>query len=528
VLRGRRPPLNRSERWVDREMSHPAGPQREHGRQLRLVQYLRGAAAIMVAVYHASHYLAAARGGTILPGLQLLGLYGVSIFFAISGSLMAMLVRRTDPWTFLAHRVVRIYPALLIAIALYFVTYRLLGLPAGFDPVAATLVPAGPRFYPLGIEWTLLYEVTFYVALFLLALARGTDRLEAVALAWLAVIVARLVVVGDWQEEATPPIHRLLFMGVCTGFAAGLLIPSALRLGLVPRWTWAAGAALMLVSTALEVGTHPWWVGLASALLVAGAMRVDEPNRASGFDPLKALGDASYGIYLIHVPVLRLAFELSPSDVPTPVLWAAGLLAALAAGMMIGFVDVRLYRWSKAIVDRARMVPLRTCMSLYLAAFGLVACYGIADTGAKERRSAQERAIVARLPPGSLRDRETAKAAVASAGLSRGSVRGEVEEVRAAAGLLLLLGRVVVENNAGHDVSVLVFHRGAQVGVARARTRGAATRGSAPALAGIELAFRVGVLGVRCADAGELGVLALDLTGGTATVLDGPVVVPKC
>jgi hypothetical protein len=319
-------------------------------------------------------------------------------------------------------------------------------------------------------------------------------------------------------------------MGVCTGFAAGLLIPSALRLGLVPRWTSGVGAALMLVSAATEVGTHPLWVGLASALLVAGAMRVDEPSVASGFDPLKVLGDASYGIYLIHVPILRLAFELAPAAVPTPVLWAGGLLAALAAGMMIGFVDVRLYRWSKAVVDRARMARLRTCMSLYLAAFSLVACYGIADTAAKEWRSAQERAILARLPPGSLRDREAARAGVASAGLSRGSLRGEVEEVRPAAGLLLLLGRVVEENNAGRDISVLVFHRGAQVGAAR--TRGAtASRGSAPALAGTELAFRVGVLGVlgvRCGDAGDLAVLAFNLADGTAAVLDGPVVLPKC
>ena len=230
------------------EMIRRASARERDNGQLRLVQYLRGAAATMVAVYHASHYLVAARGGAMVPGSELLGLYGVSIFFAISGALMAVLVRRSNPWVFLAHRVVRIYPAFLVAVALYYVTFKVAGQAVGFDPVGLTLVPAGPRFYPLGIEWTLLYEVTFYVGLFLLALGPARDRLELIALAWLGLIAVRILA-GGWQEEATPPIHRLLLMGVCTDFAAGLLIPAALRRGLVPRWTWMPAAVLLLTSS---------------------------------------------------------------------------------------------------------------------------------------------------------------------------------------------------------------------------------------------------------------------------------------
>lgn len=498
---------------------------------LRLIQYLRGAAATMVAVYHASHYLAAARGGTVFAGAPRLGEYGVAIFFAISGSLMAMLVRRSDPWTFLAHRVVRIYPALLIAVAIYLGTYRALGLAAGLDPIGASLVPAGPRFYPLGIEWTLLYEATFYVALFVLAIGRGTDRLEVIALAWLAAIAVRLVVMADWPEELTPPIHRLPLMGVCTGFAAGLLIPAALRRGLVPRGTWVVGAGLVLVSTVTEVGAQPWWAGFASAVLVAGVMRVDEPSRSNRFDPLEGLGDASYGIYLIHVPVLRLVFELAPAGVPSPVVWACGLAGALAAGAMLGVVDVRLYRFLKRNVDRAPSGRLRGVIAVYVAGFGLIACYGVADTAAKEDRAAQERAVLSRLPPGSLTGPDAARAGLEAIGWSRTPLSGAIDAVRPGAGLLLLSGLVNELGGAPRDLSIVVFHRGVQVGASRATraaTGFAKILGRVPAPTGGDLPFRVGIGGVRCEDAGALVVLALDLSGRTGAVLSGPSVPPKC
>src|SRR5918911_1462736 len=146
---------------------------------LRSIQDLRGVAAVMVVLYHAGHYLALYRGDDALKGWDALGLYGVAIFFAISGFLMASLVRRTGPWLFLAHRIVRIYPALLIAVALTGAVSGLIGRPFVLDPVALALVPAGPRFYALDVEWTLLFEVTFYVALFLVGIAGGAPRLEA-------------------------------------------------------------------------------------------------------------------------------------------------------------------------------------------------------------------------------------------------------------------------------------------------------------------------------------------------------------
>src|SRR5712675_2407590 len=121
------------------------------------IQCLRGMAALFVALFHASTLAANHFGdsgwATAFDGR--FGLIGVSIFFAISGLLMADLIQRTDPWRFLAHRIVRIYPTFLLTASAWASVIALLGLgKIGFHTFSLMLVPVGPRAYYLGVEWT--------------------------------------------------------------------------------------------------------------------------------------------------------------------------------------------------------------------------------------------------------------------------------------------------------------------------------------------------------------------------------------
>src|SRR4051794_4095112 len=298
----------------------------------------------MVVVYHASHYLAVYRGVPPLPRLSGLGLYGVSIFFAISGYLMATLVRRTGPFVFMAHRLVRIYPTFLIVVALYGTISALLSRPFVLDWVALTLVPAGPRIYALDVEWTLLFEVSFYVALFLFSLAGWTARLERAAAVWLGLIVLGALAFPAWQGDLTPPIERLPLLEACTGFAAGLLVPGRLRSGRVPRWSAPAGVVAALFLIFLDLGHDRLIAGLLAAVIVAGAIRIDRGLPGAPVDPLKTLGDWSYALYLCHVPTIRLAYELAPAGANAAALWLFAVPACLAASAAIGSLDVGLYR----------------------------------------------------------------------------------------------------------------------------------------------------------------------------------------
>jgi peptidoglycan/LPS O-acetylase OafA/YrhL len=134
-------------------------------RNIRL-QYLR-AAAIAVVLYHGAHYLDDLRGdGRFLHIFSgFLGGYGVAVFFALSGYLMAELIVRDTPGRFLMSRLARIYPPMLLLTWLFALAFILAGQPRGLNALSLSLVPAGPRGYFLAVEWTLLYEMSYYVVL---------------------------------------------------------------------------------------------------------------------------------------------------------------------------------------------------------------------------------------------------------------------------------------------------------------------------------------------------------------------------
>ncbi len=83
----------------------------------RNLQWLRAVAALLVVVYHASGHLAFEFGDDRFAEVfnHRFGILGVAIFFAISGALMADILKTTQPADFLIHRILRIYPIFLVA-----------------------------------------------------------------------------------------------------------------------------------------------------------------------------------------------------------------------------------------------------------------------------------------------------------------------------------------------------------------------------------------------------------------------------
>src|SRR5580704_8088156 len=116
------------------------------------LQYLRGVAALSVVIFHASFYTKSWRADdrflSIFGGQ--FGLFGVTLFFVISGALMSMLAIDSEPARFMLHRVVRIYPAYLVLVCTLLFAAPLLAIPARFDAWALGLVAGGPHSYVLG------------------------------------------------------------------------------------------------------------------------------------------------------------------------------------------------------------------------------------------------------------------------------------------------------------------------------------------------------------------------------------------
>ncbi|WP_344329923.1 acyltransferase [Kitasatospora putterlickiae] len=142
------------------------------GARLGWLDALRGIAALVVALHHFGILELLPFGGAVWEHFDL-GLYGVMLFFLVSGYIIpASLERRGDVRAFWVGRLFRIYPALIAAF-----TVSILMLPEGDGSVA--LFRTGHNLISLaanatmlqdmlnvvngmGVTWTLTYEMVFY------------------------------------------------------------------------------------------------------------------------------------------------------------------------------------------------------------------------------------------------------------------------------------------------------------------------------------------------------------------------------
>ena len=133
---------------------------------IRSISCLRGIAALSVLFYHVGYYTSEKTGWKLpreLFGNQW-GLYGVTVFFVISGYLMSHLVEVKPFKQFLVDRFLRIYPMFLVAIVVVaIVGYVISGSIPEYKLYQFVLLPIGKGDRVLHVEWTLCYEVFYYL-----------------------------------------------------------------------------------------------------------------------------------------------------------------------------------------------------------------------------------------------------------------------------------------------------------------------------------------------------------------------------
>ncbi len=336
------------------------------------LQYLRAIAALSVVLCHASYYLMGARQEAWLwEVFGRAGLFGVLLFFAISGFLMAQLAPGATSLRFMAHRLIRIYPPFWIAVLAVAV------LSAGSiapTPSAMLLVPQGKVPYVLGVEWTLPFELSFYLIVCAVIAVRGQRWLPWLGLGWILLIFGGVVLRPGWQQGQLPLLLSLPFSTYCLPFAGGLIIPTALRRGWVGPATPILGLCALLASEAMPSALLGFGLlSLSCVLLVAAAVR---PREVAGAPQpnlsLVALGDWSYALYLIHVPVIWAVNALLPTSIPYLAQWVAAVAAPVAVAVAFGKLDLGLDRVLKRWVDRAGTPVLGGITVAFLAAMLLV------------------------------------------------------------------------------------------------------------------------------------------------------------
>ena len=333
----------------------PAPAVRE--RRIDYIDGLRAVAVLSVIVHHlASH------GALTGPGapIALEGAHGVDLFFVLSGFCLAFptlaRLRRGegvsfDTVAFAAKRVVRIVPPFYLATALFVVLFiaipalRHPGRPAfwTFGDIAAPLLFLdGQASLINGSFWTLMVEFRWYFAFpLLLELWIRSPR------AFIAVGAASAIVYHFTRA-------RGLDFGTLPGFMLGIIAADLFaRPERFAGWgTYARRFALPLAAPCALLGilseptaTIPGLVGeaniryayqptllgwqLAMFFVVVAAGEIAVLRQLLSLRALAAVGVASYGIYLVHEPIVDLASKRLHGP--------AGVLGAFVIAVAAGF-----------------------------------------------------------------------------------------------------------------------------------------------------------------------------------------------
>jgi peptidoglycan/LPS O-acetylase OafA/YrhL len=346
---------------------------------------LRTLAVLLVLGYH----VARAHELPQLPG----GFIGVDVFFVLSGFLITTLLLKEHAKTgsialraFYVKRLWRLYPALILVSVFVAAVFAFVPGPFDLEPaspleavVALTYMMSwwsgleltgGP--YLLGLTWSLSVEEHFYLLwpLLLLAVLRRGGRVRTVAA---IAVLANAWPAYLWLNGAD--VNRLYFMPdarfsqILTGcLLAAVLHRSAdlgrLRAAVSPTVAWGVLAALTgVVVLATRYDGWYWSGGMQAigvgAALVIGHLVVHPDARLAQllrWGPLPVLGLWSYGIYLWHLPLMRLAQPVFDGSVAVTAL--AGLAAIPVAAASYRFVEQPLlHRRTLRLVPRSAETP---------------------------------------------------------------------------------------------------------------------------------------------------------------------------
>jgi exopolysaccharide production protein ExoZ len=239
---------------------------------------------------------------------------------------------------FLRDRIRRIVPLYWLATAFWIVLTRLRDGAFGYTPedlaLSLLFLPNGPagegrHYFPvLIVGWTLNYEMLFYAMVAAALLLPLRWRMWALTGAF-----AALVTIGQVLEPTSAPLEFWTNMLVLH-FLAGAWLATAFKAGSTAVMRGVASAAVVGIVALVPPAA-------VAVLLVAGGVFLER----RGLVPktrLLLLGDASYSLYLFHLPTVAVCAALAfRFEWPAFALGAAAIGASLAAGLLAYWVVER-------------------------------------------------------------------------------------------------------------------------------------------------------------------------------------------
>ena len=299
------------------------------------------------------------------------GRAGVDVFFVISGGIMWRVTGAGESQAarFLWRRVTRVAPLYwLLTLTMAGVAWLWPGFLANIHPALGHLLLSLafiPHFDPTGLPfpllppgWTLVYEAMFYL-IFTAALLAPRRWQAAIVCGALLAIVAAGFLLDD-------PVYILGANPILLEFAAGVALANLSEMGAMPGrrsggLLMAAGVVALAIPAAMGAFSELWrpfiW-GIPATAIVGGALAIEDHGGPPRSRALARLGDASYALYLIHLPAQAVVAHL----IGVTNAWLfipAALAASVAAGLAChAYIERPLISWARRLSGRRPIEPL--------------------------------------------------------------------------------------------------------------------------------------------------------------------------
>lgn len=291
--------------------------------KLQNIQALRGVAVLLVVAYHLS-LIEQKYGGskTIISDQFGFGIFGVDLFFVISGFIMATITRgkfgiKKYAVKFIFNRATRIYPTYwfytILALIIYLINPMWVNSSQGNQVDIFTsffLLPSSTLPLVL-VGWTLIHEIYFYLIFFLILLLSPEKKMPAVILLWGIGILLFAIFFKPHNPFTKVAFHPLTleFIGGC--FLSILFHKKKweMNLQIVIIFTFSILLASLYGFNVYQNYTGQseltgFWriiiLGLPGLITVYCLINVEQHGYVANSVLIK-IGDASYSIYLSHI-----------------------------------------------------------------------------------------------------------------------------------------------------------------------------------------------------------------------------------
>ncbi|WP_306052071.1 acyltransferase [Natronococcus wangiae] len=351
--------------------------------RIHSIDSLRAIAIFFVVVAHANPFKGmGAEGNAIYFVLDTIGQFDVPFFFMASGYFLATKLATNDPRSYIPATVRKLASIYVFGIVIYFpvlVAWTARGAVRAGDDVSGTLTarlleafsPIGLLYYGDSIAFHLWFLTALIFAICIIAAFVAADKTVYI-LPTAALFHAVGLVAENYPMIATIPLQTRdgLFFGffyVALGFA---LRSSDWSPRTDRRWLYLVGLAVLVAVQFAEryavgyllsdatfsqsaFGT-PYAVSTVFLTLALFAAALSYPTWTKG-TPLPELGEYAVGVYILHVPVLRVLEMMSEAIAAvagvslqatiawqlliTPVVFLTALGLYIRAGR-IGLIDI--------------------------------------------------------------------------------------------------------------------------------------------------------------------------------------------